>query len=200
MTEHDEFAARVVPFAARWHVIHELDLAGLVAAHARLRDVCDRLEACADALPGRLSDAEAKAICRDLRAVVISQPRDETAVVDALFARDLGDPLTMAVMARVRARHASEAIQADDILAALSGFTTPCAEAFGYNLAELFRRGPAGDGLHPARHPDARRRTSDAWRTRHAGTRALRAQRGLGRLGASLQCIRVGDRDRAAPR
>ncbi|MEG3159310.1 hypothetical protein U1763_02230 [Sphingomonas sp. LB2R24] len=138
MTEHDEFAARVVPFAARWHVIHELDLAGLVAAHARLRDVCDRLEACADALPGRLSDAEAKAICRDLRAVVISQPRDETAVVDALFARNLGDPLTTAVTARVRARHASEAIQADDILAALSGVTTPCAEAFGYILRSFF--------------------------------------------------------------
>ncbi|MEG8042400.1 hemerythrin domain-containing protein [Sphingomonas faeni] len=138
MTEHDEFAARVVPFARRWHVIHEVDLARLVAAHARLRDVCDRLEACADALPGRLSDAEARAICRNLRAVVVSHPRDETAVVDALFARNVRDPLTAVVMGRVQARHASEAIQADDILAALSGVTTPCAEAFGYMLRSFF--------------------------------------------------------------
>lgn len=138
MTEHDEFAARVVPFAGRWHVIHELDLARLIAAHARLRGVCDRLEACADALPGRLSDAEADAVCRDLRAVVVSHPRDETVVIDALFARGFGDPLTAAVVGRVRARHLSDAIQADDILAALSGVSAPCAEAFGYMLRSFF--------------------------------------------------------------
>jgi hypothetical protein len=138
MIEHDEFAARVVPFAGRWHVIHELDLARLIAAHARLRNVCDRLEACADALPDRLSNAEADAICRDLRAVVLSLPRDETAVIDALFTRHLGDPLTAAVVGRVRARHVSDAIQADDILAALSGVSAPCAEAFGYMLRSFF--------------------------------------------------------------
>jgi hypothetical protein len=138
MTEHDEFAARVVPFAERWHVIHELDLARLIAAHARVRDVCDRLEACADALPRRLSDAETDAVCRDLRAVFVSYPRDEDALIAALFGLGLGDPLTAAVVARMRASHVSDAIQADDILAALSGVSAPCAEAFGYMLRSFF--------------------------------------------------------------
>ena len=138
MTEHDEFAARVVPFVGRWHVIHELDLARLIATHARVRDVCDRLEACADALPRRLSDAETDAVCRDLRTVFVSYPRDEDTLIAALFARGLGDPLTAAVVTRMRARHVSDAIQADDILAALSGVSAPCAEAFGYMLRGFF--------------------------------------------------------------
>ncbi|MEG3168225.1 hemerythrin domain-containing protein [Sphingomonas sp. LB3N6] len=138
MIEHDEFAARVVPFAGRWHVIHELDLARLIAAHARLRDVCDRLEVCADALPGWLPDPEVDAVCHDLRAVVVRHPRDENAVIDALFSQGLGDPLTAAVVGRIRARHVSNAFQADDILAAFSGVATPCAEAFGYMLRSLF--------------------------------------------------------------
>lgn len=138
MTEHDEFASHVTPFAGRWHVIREHDLARLLAAHARLRAVCNRLEACADALPGRLSDAETRTVCRDLRAVVISHPRDETAMIDALLARDCGDPLTAAVVRRVRARHVCNAIQADDILAALSGISAPCAEALGYMLRSFF--------------------------------------------------------------
>lgn len=138
MIEHDGFAGRVVPIGGRWHVINQLDLARLCAAHARLRNVCDRLEACADALPDRLSDAEASAVYRDLRAVVVSHPRDEIAVIDALFACDFCDPLTAAVVGRVRARHESDAIQADDILAALSGASAPCAEAFGYMLRSFF--------------------------------------------------------------
>ena len=144
MTEHDEFASHVTPFAGRWHVIREHDLARLLAAHARLRAVCNRLEACADALPGRLSDAETRTVYRDLRAVIISHPRDETAMIDALLARDCGDcgdcgdPLTAAVVRRVRARHVCNAIQADDILAALSGISAPCAEALGYMLRSFF--------------------------------------------------------------
>jgi hypothetical protein len=138
MIEHDEFATRVVPFAVRRHFIRELDLEPLLAAHARLRGMCNRLEGYADALPGLLPSADANTICCDLRAVVVSHARDETAVIDALFARAVGDPLTAAVIRRVRARHISDAIQADDILAALSGFSTPCAEAFGYMLRSFF--------------------------------------------------------------
>lgn len=138
MIEHDEFATRVVPSTVRRHFIRELDLEPLLAAHARLRGMCNRLEACADALPGRLPGADVDAISCDLRAVVVGHPRDETAVLDALFTRALGDPLTAAVMRRVRARHISDAIQADDILAALSGLSTPCAEAFGYMLRSFF--------------------------------------------------------------
>lgn len=138
MTEDYEFAAQVVPFAGRWHVIHDLDLARLIAAHARLRNVCDRLEAYADALPGRLPDAETEAVCRDLRDVLVSHPRDENAMIDALFARGFGDPLAAVVAIRMRARHVSDVIQADDILAALSGVSAPCAEAFGYMLRSFF--------------------------------------------------------------
>ena len=136
--QHDEFAACIVPLAGRRHVIHERDLAPLIAAHARLLDLCDQLEACADALPGRVSDAAVAAVRHDLGAVVASHPRDENAVIDALFARHFDDPLTAAVVGRLRARHVSDAIQAEDILATLSGASTPCAEAFGYMLRCFF--------------------------------------------------------------
>lgn len=138
MIEHDEFAARVTPFSGRWHVIRVDDLARMMAAHARLRAVCARLEAYADALPVRPADAEAHAVCRDLRAVLVSYPRDEDAVIDSLVEDTRTDPLTAAVVKRLRARHASDAIQADDILAALSGDTVPCAEALGYMLRSFF--------------------------------------------------------------
>jgi hypothetical protein len=138
MIEHDEFAGRVVPFVRRWHVIHEIDFARLIADHAHLRTVCDQLEACGDTLPDRPTDADADAVCRNLRAVVVSHPREENAVIDALFARELDDPLTAALVGRIRARHLSDAIHADDILAALSGASKPCAEAFGYMLRGFF--------------------------------------------------------------
>ncbi|RZM04088.1 MAG: hypothetical protein EOP68_19855 [Sphingomonas sp.] len=138
MIEHDDDGGRVVPFVRRWHVIHDIDLARLIADHARLRDVCDRLEACADALPDGVSDADADAVSRRLRAVVVSHPRDETAVIDALFAADLDDPLTATLVGRIRARHLSNAVEAEDILAALAGASTPCAEAFGHMLRGFF--------------------------------------------------------------
>jgi len=141
MIGHDEFGGLVVPFVRRRPVIEDTDLAAIVADHARLRDVCDRLEACADALPDRPSDAAA--LRRSLRAVVASHDREEAAVIDTLFARDLSDPLTKALLWRVRARRLSDAIHADDVLAALSELSTselwqPCAEAFGYMLRGVF--------------------------------------------------------------
>lgn len=135
MIEHDESAGRVVPFA-RWHVIEETDLARLVADHVRVRAVCDRLEACADGLPDRPSDVEAMSRC--LRAVVHSHSREESAVIGALFAQDLDDPLAAALVGRMRARHLTDSVHVDDILAALSGASTPCAEAFGYMLRGFF--------------------------------------------------------------
>lgn len=138
MIEHDEFAAHATPFSGRGRVIRVDDLARMIAAHARLRAICARLEAYADALPVRPADAVAHALCRDLRAVIVSYPRDEDAVIDALFDDSRTDPLTAAVVGRLRARHGSDAIQADDILAALSGVTVPCAEALGYMLRSFF--------------------------------------------------------------
>ena len=99
MIGHDEFGGLVVPFVRRRPVIEDTDLAAIVADHARLRDVCDRLEACADALPDRPSDAAA--LRRSRRAVVASHDREEAAVIDTLFARDLSDPLTKALLGRV---------------------------------------------------------------------------------------------------
>ncbi|TXC72339.1 hemerythrin domain-containing protein [Sphingomonas ginsenosidivorax] len=138
MTEHEEPDGRVVPFVRRWHVIHDVDIAPLAADHARLRDLCTLLEACADALPGGVSGSEADALGRHLSAVVASHARDETAVIDALFAGHCDDPLTAAVVERIRARHLGNAIQADDILAILSGTAKPCAEAFGHMLRGFF--------------------------------------------------------------
>ncbi len=138
MTERDEPVGRVVPFARRWHVIHDIDIARLAADHARLGALCDRLEACADALPGGVCESEAAIVARMLSTVVVRHSRDETAVIDALFAGHLDDPLTATIVGRIRARHLCNAIQADDIAAALSGASTPCAEAFGHMLRGFF--------------------------------------------------------------
>jgi hypothetical protein len=138
MIKHDELDRRVVPFARRWHVIHDIDVARLVADHTRLRGVCDQLEGYADALPDGVSDAEADAVCQSLRAIVPSHPDEENAVIEALFARHLDDPLTATLVARVRERHLSDAVLADDILAVLHGVSPPCAEAFAYMLRGFF--------------------------------------------------------------
>ncbi|PZO75908.1 MAG: hypothetical protein DI640_03765 [Sphingomonas taxi] len=121
-----------------WHVIDEIDLVGLIADHARLRVLCDRLEACADALPDRVSESETDALGRSLCAMMVRNPRPGTAAIDALFACDLDDPLTAALLRRMRAWHLRASIHADDIAAALSGDATPCAEAFGYMLRGFF--------------------------------------------------------------
>ena len=141
MIEHDESGGLVVPFVRRRPVIEDIDLAAIVADHARLRAVCDSLEACADALPDRPSDAAA--LWLSLRAVVACHDREEATVIDTLFACDLGNPLTAALLGRVRARRLSDAIHADDVLAALSELSTserwqPCVEAFGYMLRGVF--------------------------------------------------------------
>jgi len=137
MVERDGYGERMVSGQHR-HVIDEIDLVGLIADHARLRVLCDRLEACADALPDRVSKAETDALGRSLCAMMVRNPRPGTAAIDALFARDLDDPLTAALLGRTRAWHLSASIHADDIAAALSGDATPCAEAFGYMLRGFF--------------------------------------------------------------
>ncbi len=59
-------------------------------------------------------------------------------MIDALFAHDPDDALTAALLGRIRARHLSDAIDADDIVAVLSGASRPGAEAFGFMLRGFF--------------------------------------------------------------
>jgi len=137
MTEHDGQRDGRASGRDR-HVIDATDLQALVADHARLQGLCDRLEACADLLPERLSHDEAGALGRSLQAIVAGHRDQENAVIDALFALDSDDALTAALLGRIRARHLSDAIDADDIVAVLSGGSRPGAEAFGFMLRGFF--------------------------------------------------------------
>ncbi len=137
MTEHDGQRDGRASGRDR-HVIDATDLHALVADHARLHGLCDRLEACADLLPDTLSQDDAGALGRSLQAIIAGHLDQENAVIDALFARDGVDALTAALLGRIRARHLSDAIDADDIVAVLSGASRPGAEAFGFMLRGFF--------------------------------------------------------------
>ena len=127
MTEHDGQRDGRASGRDR-HVIDATDLQALVADHARLHGLCDRLEACADLLPERLSHNEAGGLGRSLLAIVAGHLDQENAVIDALFAHGSDDALTAALLGRIRARHLSDAIDADDIVAVLSGASRPGAD------------------------------------------------------------------------
>ena len=142
MTEHFRLAGSVVPFARRWHVIHELDLAPLMADHVALRALCDALEACADQLPAPLSCDEVARLCSGLQARIDRHEAEEDSFLLTMFARDSRDPLTSALLDHVHARHAADAAHAHDLIVALEARdengAVACGETLGYMLRCFF--------------------------------------------------------------
>jgi hypothetical protein len=128
--------------APQWRVIDEIDLAGIVAAHAMTDRLCARLESCADRLPERPDPAETHALCMELQGRLLGHIEQEAQLLDALFAPDMADPICHALLDHIANRHAACATQAHDLIGALmpdaSGRRPLCAEAFGYTLRSFF--------------------------------------------------------------
>lgn len=110
---------KVVPFCRRRHAMGALDLAQLLAEHAELRMLCDRLERCADALPTMPSYAENRAIRTRLSQSIDRDAHGGGPLLDAMFGREPQQPLSAALLAHIRARHAVDAANAQDLIDAL---------------------------------------------------------------------------------
>lgn len=127
--------------AARgWHVIDEIDLVPLVAAHARVERLCQRLERCADGLPELPDGAEVAGLCEALEASACDGCGQADAVLDRLFASH-ADPFGETLLAHIRARHVTCSVQAQDVLAVLRPHAVergPCAATLGYMLRCFF--------------------------------------------------------------
>ncbi|AHE51966.1 hypothetical protein NX02_01000 [Sphingomonas sanxanigenens DSM 19645 = NX02] len=127
----------MVPFARRWHVIHEIDLVRLIAGHRMRSDLCDRLECVADGLPSRPpADIEA-ALCDMLAGAVARDGRDALARLKALLPGGGGDGFAKGLIGRIRTRHAADAAAADELAAALQAAEQRDAlgaEALGYAI------------------------------------------------------------------
>ncbi|MGF7151084.1 hypothetical protein FHS96_004745 [Sphingomonas zeicaulis] len=126
----------VVPFARRWHVIHEIDLVRLIAGHRLRNGLCDRLERVADDLPARPPAEMVAALCGMLAEVLARDGNDALVRLEALLPSG-GDGLAQGLIERIRARHAADAATADELVAALLPADQPdvlVPEALGYAI------------------------------------------------------------------
>ncbi|UAK25964.1 hemerythrin domain-containing protein [Sphingomonas nostoxanthinifaciens] len=140
MPDHDLIASKV-SFARRWHVIAEIDLMRLMADHAAISQLCDALEMVADLLPERPSAATAEQIAEGLETLLRTHNPQEERLMEAMFARDLSEPLTHSLLDHIHARHVACAVQAQDLAAALRVGASEEAiapDALGYMLRCFF--------------------------------------------------------------
>lgn len=133
---------KVVPFCRRGHKIRPLDLARLLTGYAELRTLCNRLEECADALPTMPSYDENSAIRARLSESIERDAYGSGLLLEAIFNREPQQPLTAAVLAHIRARHAVDAANAQDLIAALDPSPDEqyrlLPETLGYMLRGVF--------------------------------------------------------------
>lgn len=151
--------------AKGWHMIDEIDLVGLVADHAGLAQLCNELEAVADALPILPSQEERDRLREELEHRLPTHEAREIALLDALFDRMRASHLDRAILGHIAARRAACVVQAQDLVATLRGDGhPPAAETLGYMMRSFFqscRQGMAFEEL-AILHVSARRLTPAA--------------------------------------
>lgn len=121
--------------------LDEADVIALVAQHAGLRALCDELEACADRLPGRAVLHHATLLSAQLATDLRRHQGFDAALFGSCGGPGAATPAG-AVLARVRACHASDQLHAEDLhealhAAAISPARLP-AETLGYMMRSLF--------------------------------------------------------------
>ena len=122
-----------------WHMIEEIDLAAIVADHADLARLCDRLEDVADALPRLPSQAMADQLCRDLEHRPRAHEMGERTLFDLLFDGDPIAPGRAAAFRHIRHRRSAHVVQAQDLVTALQpGNSSLPASTLGYMLRCFF--------------------------------------------------------------
>ncbi|CAM3124082.1 MULTISPECIES: hypothetical protein [Sphingomonas] len=129
----------IVPFARRWHVIHEIDLIRLVQEHRHRLALCAQAEAIADALPDRPDDSTMDAFLRTLEALVLRGERADGDYLEAMLSSGHSDPLTGTLLDHVRHRHMADAAAARELVAAFGeadAFDAP--ETLGHMLRSFF--------------------------------------------------------------
>lgn len=138
MTESSRSADIVLP--RRWWMIDEIDLARLIAEQHDLAGLCDLLEACADALPIPPTPELASQLCTSLHELATRDAEADTKFA-ALFDRDAGDVLTLALLDQSRRRRADDALHAQDLIAMLqadASASVASTDALGYMLRCFF--------------------------------------------------------------
>lgn len=136
--DHERLAGNVVPFARRWHVIHEIDLVRLIGAQRRRADLCDRLEAVGDGLPALPPRYELAALCGALAEIA---GRGEPSL-EAMLLKDADDALGAALLDHIRIRCMTDATAAQELIEmlgpAVASDRRPTADALGYMLRGFF--------------------------------------------------------------
>ena len=141
----------VVPFARRWHVIHEIDLIRLMQEHRDRLALATQAEAIADGLPDRPAKPMMAAFLTALRQLVTKGERADGDYLAAMLLNGHEDPLAWTLIDHVRHRHMADGAAARELIAALDegdAFATP--ETLGYMLRSFFtgcRRAVDFEGL-----------------------------------------------------
>lgn len=137
----DAHAGIVVPFARNWHVITELDALRLLSRGQRWKQLCGRLESCADMLPAWPGLKRARQLCADLRGVIGGQSDDDR-LWRATFGAHSTGPLIGVLLDRVLLGRVTNVSQAQELIAALEPegpeHRLLDAEALGYLLRCCF--------------------------------------------------------------
>lgn len=122
-----------------WHMIDEIDLMAMVADHASLGLLCDRLEDVADALPRLPPQSHALQLCRELEHRPAMHEARERALLTRLFGTCPAEPSHAALLQHIRNRNGSHVVQAQDLMAALQPADSSLpASTLGYMLRSFF--------------------------------------------------------------
>lgn len=138
MIDDEADGVSMAPIPRGWHIITELDLAQLIAEHRRLANLCDRMEACADALPAGARTMERANLSTALREILSRHADGDAPRIAALFAHEASGPLASVVLGHLRVRHCANAVCAEDLIAALSPQAHLSADTLGYMLRGFF--------------------------------------------------------------
>ncbi len=139
MMDRNPLQGSVVPFARRWHVIHEIDLIRLLQEHRRRLLLCRQAEAMADGLPDRPEGAAMTLFLKALETLVTRGERTDGAYLEAMLSNGHDDPLIDTLLDHVRHRHEADAAAARELVAAFAeadAFAAP--ETLGHMLRSFF--------------------------------------------------------------
>lgn len=101
-----------------WRVLHEVDVARMVAQHATLRALCTALEKCADELPAREAVVQGISVSAALAECLRHHEVVENVILSGLFESDPTISMNQ-LLGRIRHRHAVDHLHAEDLRDAL---------------------------------------------------------------------------------
>ncbi len=131
--------ACVVPFARRWHVIHEIDLIRLIRAHRQRLALCAQAEEMADRLPERPAEPVMADFLTALDSLVLGGQREEGHDLRVMLSSGREDALGRTLLDHVQYRQLADVAAARELVAAFdegNAFATP--ETLGHMLRSFF--------------------------------------------------------------